>query len=59
MTDPLQELENTFSDNPQFVAKPVSKELPSISPITQMTPKRVLSSIPERDDERERIKLKI
>ena len=52
-TDPLQELENTFSDNPTFVAKPVSKVLPPISSITQMTPKRVLSSIPERDDDRE------
>ena len=55
-TDPIQDPENTFSDNPQFVAKPVSKLLPPISPITQVTPKRVLSSIPEGnddDDERE------
>ena len=27
-TDPLQELENTFSDNPQFVTKPVSRLSP-------------------------------
>ena len=53
VTDPIQDLENTFSDNPQFVVKPVSKLLPPTCPITQMTPKRVLSSIPERDDERE------
>ena len=52
-TDPIRDLENTFSDNPQFVTKPVSKLLPPTSPITQMTPKRVLSSIPEGDDERE------
>ena len=52
-TDLIQDLENTFSDNPQFVAKPVSKLLPPTSSITQMTPKRVLSSIPEGDEERE------
>ena len=52
-TDPLQDLEDMFSDTPQVVTKPVSKLLPSTSPITQMTPKRVLSSIPEGDDERD------
>ena len=52
-TDPIQDLENTFSNTPQVVTKPVSKLLPPISSITQMTPKRVLSSIPEGDDERE------
>ena len=51
-TDPLQDFEDTFSDTPQVVTKPVSKLLPPTSPITQMTPKRVLSSIPEGDDER-------
>ena len=35
------------------MTKPVSKLLPPTSPITQMTPKRVLSSIPEGDDEKE------
>ena len=35
------------------MTKPVSKLLCPTSPITQMTPKRVLSSIPEGDDERE------
>ena len=52
-TDPLQDLEDTFSDTPQVVTKPVSKLLPPTSPITQMAPKRVLSSIPEGDDERD------
>ena len=52
-TDPMQDLEKTFSDTPHIVTKPVSKLLPPTSPIKQMTPKRVLSSIPEGDDERE------
>ena len=52
-TDPLQDLKETFSDTPQVVTKPVSKLLPPTSPTTQMTSKRVLSSIPERDNERE------
>ena len=52
-TDPLQDLEETLSDTPQVVTKPVSKLLPPTSPTTQMTPKRVLSSIPEGDNERE------
>ena len=52
-TDPLQGPEDTFSDTPQVMTKLVSRLLPPTSPITQMTPKRVLSSIPEWDDERE------
>ena len=52
-TDPLQDLGDTLSDTPQVVTKPVSRVLPPTSPITQMTPKRVLSSIPEGDEERE------
>ena len=52
-TDPQQDLEITFSDTPQVVTKPVSELLPPTSLITQMTPKRVLSSIPEGDDERD------
>ena len=52
-TDPLQDLGDTLSDTPQVVTNPVSRLLPPTSPVTQMTPKRVLSSIPERDDERE------
>ena len=35
------------------MTRPVSKLLPPASPITQMAPKRVLSSIPEGDDERD------
>ena len=52
-TDPLQDLGDTLSDTPQVVTMPVSRLLPPTSPITQMTPKRVLSSIPEGDEERE------
>ena len=52
-TDPLQDLGDTLSDTPQVVTKPVSRLLPPTSPITQMTLKRVLSSIPEGDEERE------
>ena len=52
-TDTLQDPEDTFSDTPQVVTKPVSKLLPLTSPITQMAPKRVLSSIPEGDEERD------
>ena len=52
-TDPLQDLEDTISDTPQVITKPVSKLLPPTSPIIQMAPKRVLSSIPEGDDERD------
>ena len=51
--DPLQDLGDTLTDAPQVVTKPVSRLLPPTDPITQMSPKRVLSSIPERDDERE------
>ena len=50
---PLQDLGDTLTDTPQVVTKPVSRLLPTSDPITQMSPKRVLSSIPERDDERE------
>ena len=52
-TDPLQDLEDTFSDTPQAVTKSVSNLILPTSPITQMSPKRVLSSIPEGDDERD------
>ena len=50
---PLQNLGDTLTDNPQVVKKPVSRLLPPANPITQMSPKRVLSSNPERDDEKE------
>ena len=52
-TDPLQDLGDTLLDTPQVVTKPVSRLLPPTSPTTQMAPKRVLSSIPEGDEERE------
>ena len=52
-TGPLQDLVDTTSDTPQVVTKTVSKLLPPTSPITQITSKRVLSSIPEEDDERD------
>ena len=52
-TNPPQDLEDITSDTPQVVTRPVSKLLPLTSPITQMAPKRVLSSIPEGDDERD------
>ena len=51
--DPLQDLGDTLTDTPQVVSKPVSRLLPPADPITQMSPKWVFSSIPERDDERE------
>ena len=51
--DPLQDLGDTLTDTPQVVTKPVSKLFPPDDPITQMSPKSVLFSIPERDDERE------
>ena len=38
---------------PQVVTKPVSRSFSPVKPITQMSPRRVLSSIPERDDEKE------
>ena len=52
-TYPLQDLGDTLSDTPQVVTKPVSRLLPPTGPTTQMAPKRVLSSIPEGDGERE------
>ena len=52
-TDPLHDLEDITYDTPQMVTKPASKLPPPTSPITQMAPKRVLSSIPEGDEERD------
>ena len=53
--DPLQDLgdTHTHTHTPQVVTKPVSRLLSPVKPITQMSPKRVLSSIPEREDEKE------
>ena len=49
--DPLQDRGDTLTDTPQVVTKPVSRLLPPANPITQMSPKRVLSSIPKWDDD--------
>ena len=51
--DPLQDLGDTNTHTPQVVTKPVSKSFSPVKPITQMSPRSVLSSIPERDDEKE------
>ena len=51
--DPLQDLRDTQTHTPQVVTKPVSRSFSPAKPITQMSPRRVLSSIPERDDEKE------
>ena len=51
--DPLQDLGDIHTHTPQVVTKPVSRLLSPVKPITQMSPKRVLSSIPEREDEKE------
>ena len=51
--DPLQDLEEINTHTPQVVTKPVSKSLYPVKPTNQMSPRRVLSSIPERDDEKE------
>ena len=51
--DPLQDLGDTDTHTPQVVTKPVSKSFSPVKAITQMSPRRVLSSIPERDDEKE------
>ena len=51
--DPLQGLGDTHTHTPQVVTKPVSRSFSPVKPITQMSPRRVLSSIPERDEEKE------
>ena len=51
--DPLQDPGDTHTHTPQVVTKPVSRLLSPVKRITQMSPKRVLSSIPEREDEKE------
>ena len=51
--DPMQDLGETNTHIPQAVMKPVSKSFSPVKPTTQMSPRRVLSSIPERDDEKE------
>ena len=48
-----RDIGETLTDTSPVETKPASNLLPPTSPITQMSPKRVLSSIPERDEERE------
>ena len=53
--DPVQDIEDLSPSTPQEVSKSIPRSLPSMSPITHVTPKRVLSSIPkgnEGDDTR-------
>ena len=49
--DPLQDLGDANTHTPQAVT--VSKSFSPVKSTTQMSPRRVLSSIPERDDEKE------
>ena len=51
--DPMQDLGETNTHTPQAVMKPVSKSFSPVKPTNQMSPRRVLSSISERDDEKE------
>ena len=51
--NPLQNLGHTNTHTPQVVTKPVSNSFSPVKPTTQMSPRRVLSSISERDDEKE------
>ena len=51
--NPMQDFGETDTQTPQVVTKPVSKSVSPIKPTNQMSSKRVLSSIPERDDEKE------
>ena len=51
--DPMQDFGETNTHTPQVVTKPVSKSFSPVKPTNQMSPRRVLSSISERDDEKE------
>ena len=51
--DPMQDFGETNTHTPQVVTKPVSKSFSPVKPTSQMSPRRVLSSISERDDEKE------
>ena len=48
--DPIQDIEDLSPSTPQEVSKSISRSLPLMSPMTHMTPKRVLSSIPEGNE---------
>ena len=51
--NPMQDFGETDTQTPQVVTKPVSKSFSPVKPTNQMSPRRVLSSISERDDEKE------
>ena len=51
--NPMQDFGKTDTQTPQVVTKPVSKSFSPVKPTNQMSPRRVLSSISERDDEKE------
>ena len=48
--NPVQDSDNLNPNTPQGVSIAVPRSLPLMSPVTHMTPKRVLSSIPEGDE---------
>ena len=52
--DPTQDSDNLHNNTPQGVSKFTPRSLPSMTPISNMAPRRVLSSIPE-GNERENI----
>ena len=51
--NPMQDFGETDTHTPQAVTKPVSKSLSPVKPTNQMSPRKVLSSHSERDDEKE------
>ena len=51
--NPMQDFGETDTQTPQVVTKPVSKSLSPVKPTNQMSPRRVLSSHSERNDEKE------
>ena len=51
--NPMQDFGETDTHTPQAVTKPVSKSLSPIKATNPMSPRRVLSSHSERDDEKE------
>ena len=51
--NPMQDFGKTDTQTSQVVTKPVSKSFSPVKSTNQMSPRRVLSSISERDDEKE------
>ena len=52
--NPMQDFGETDTHTPQVMTKPVSKSLSPVKPTNQMSPRKALSSISERDDEKEK-----